>query len=191
MKQFEKFNLTMKSSAIWSHSTDNGEVHSVILHDQQIYHHPKPPLAIFNDNLFRIGSSLRGAKDAAEAMLGSTSMFPFMIDLEHKIVWFPSESPANIDCVWFALHAIKIPLAVSQEETKVILHGGLSITIPVSLRSFKNRWHTAHILRSKFLDNQYSQPFIYGKPRKEITVVCDGYRVAYTVKEKKEGYEEL
>ncbi|WP_431029199.1 competence protein ComK [Lysinibacillus sp. LZ02] len=191
MKQFEKFNLTMKSSAIWSHSTDNGEIHSAILHDYQIYHYPKPPLAIFNDNLFRIGSSLRGAKDAAEAILGSTSMFPFMIDLEHKNVWFPSKSPANIGCVWFALHAIKLPLDISQEETKVILHGGLSMNIPVSFRSFKSRCHAAHILRSKSLDNQYPQPFIYGKPRKEITVICDDYRVKYTVKEKKEGYEEL
>ena len=65
------------------------------------------PSQLIDTDLKENGSSLKGAKEAAKAMLGTASVPPILIPRSpFSHVWFSTESTRNKTCHYFALHHV-------------------------------------------------------------------------------------
>jgi len=107
------------------------------------------PTKLIDHNLRYYGSSLRGASDGAQMILGRSNMNPVIFNEKDKQCWFPSKSPRKEDCIWFALHQIKDYIKVSKQKTNVIFRDGSTFIVDISKASFDARVNKAYKLIGK------------------------------------------
>lgn len=104
------------------------------------------PRQLIDTELKENGSSLKGAKEAAKAILGQASVPPVFIPRSlFPHVWFSTESNRNESCCYFALHHVLTAeeLSSSPEKTLVILRDGREIEVKVTRSRFIQRWNKA------------------------------------------------
>jgi competence protein ComK len=135
-----------------------GKPYSIILKNTEEVEIPFSAVKLLDCQLRQMGSSWKGAKEAASFLLGSSSMFSFALKVQPFInIWFPSESHRNETCVYFALHQIEKFEADGDEYTIVHGKGNYSVTIPVPCSKFKIRYDQA----LKYLAINYLNQFLY------------------------------
>ncbi|WP_413364936.1 competence protein ComK [Lysinibacillus sp. 3P01SB] len=183
MKKKVEFQITEETKKISPfREKGTGELHSIVLHGNDFLHLPAPPYEIVDYNLRRFGSSLRGAKDSAKEILGTSSMFPVALGKENEWIWFMTEAMKNEQCTWFALHHVNKLIPVDKERTKVLLYCGYEEEIHISACSLNNRRNRGHLFQSKLLQNTYPHPFLYSSPTENFGMVSEGDSVQYEVK---------
>lgn len=64
------------------------------------------PLDIIDNTLLYFGSSLRGAKEGAKAILNNASCPPLLLSKDLDLVLVPSEGYQSETCIWFILKYI-------------------------------------------------------------------------------------
>lgn len=136
---------------------DNGNMYTIIVRRSSQQKSEYRPTRLLDNQLRKNGSSLRGAKDAARSIMGTTSMHPFLIQTHPDLhVWFPCESPRNQTCAYFCLHQIinYDKYLGSETNTIVNLHGNYAVVIPVAKSKFEGRFREAHCFRSKAYDHR-------------------------------------
>ncbi|KAA0955514.1 competence protein [Sporosarcina sp. ANT_H38] len=107
------------------------------------------PTLLMDYNLRYYGSSLRGATDGANMILGNGHMPPVIVNEKLGIYWIPSKSPYNGDCMWFALHHIKDYFDIGGNRTKIIFSDGSTQIIDISRSAFDLRVQKAYKLKGK------------------------------------------
>ena len=133
-----------------------GKPYTIILNTGEVKT-PFPTTKIIDCHLRQVGSSWKGAKESAAYLLGSSSMFPFVVKVQPFInVWFPSESPRKDTCVYFALHKIG-DIEDGGDFTIVHEKGNCSVIIPVPSSKFETRYNQA----LKYLALNYLSQFLY------------------------------
>lgn len=136
--------------------------YTVVYHANGVKKVNLTPHQLLDQELNESGSSLRGAKEAAKAMLGSSSIHPILIPMRSFIsVWFPSESTRNDTHIYFELHAIVKVIPLPDEACLVVVSNGDTIEVAVSEQKFKRRMNQARIYFAIAISKQYKERFYY------------------------------
>ncbi|MGM9950627.1 MAG: competence protein ComK [Lysinibacillus sp.] len=185
MKKKAEFRMTEETKMISPFRVKGtGELHSIVFHINELIPVPAPPYEIIDYNLRLYGSSLRGAKDSAEQMLGTSSMYPVALGKNKEWIWFMTEAMKNEDCAWFALHHVWKIIYLDKKSANILLYCGHEEEFHVSERSLTNRKNNGHLLQSKLLQSIYPHPFLYGQPHERFGLVGEGDSEQYEVKKK-------
>ncbi len=123
---------------------------SIVLEEDYKYEVDNKPINILDYSCKYFGSSYPGRKDGAKAILNSHYKLPILVEESQNLVFFPTISPDDANCVWISLNQVK-----SFDETKdgcnntyIEFKNGESIVVDVSCRSFENQ-----LLRASRLDS--------------------------------------
>ena len=160
----------LNAAALIPRFDENGKPYTIVVknnHTEKV--HLKAPV-ILDKQLHQIGSSLKGAKEAAKAMLGTTSMHPVITQARPiPNIWFPSESTRNDTCMYFALHQIVKMEPYLIDNTIVYLAGKYAVTVPVPRSKFVLRYNQALIyFAMTFLKQLLDAPYCSLKEAREI-----------------------
>ena len=93
-------------------------------------------------------SSYRGRKEGAKSILGDGYKIPILIEDSRNIVFFPTISPQDSECIWLASNKIERLDYIDELNSKVIFNNGQEIIIPISYRSLENQLLRATRLES-------------------------------------------
>ena len=107
---------------------------------------------IINDSCKYFGSSYDGRKQGSKNILGSSHKLPIILEEINKIVFFPTTSPRNEDCIWISLNLIDEYKRLNKDETIIKFSCGKSIKINVSYPIIDNQ-----VLRSTRLESMYEK----------------------------------
>jgi len=135
---------------------ENGSIYTLIIKRTGIEKSKLTPKKLLDKQLNKMGSSLRGAKDAASYLIGSTSMHPILLQLYPTIhVWLPTESMRNDTCAYFLMHQIVDLIALTSIETMVYLTEGFNFIVPISSTRLENRIQEAESMMCKIYCQQH------------------------------------
>lgn len=144
---------------------------------------PFTPLQLMDMELKEHGSSLKGAKEAAKAVLRSNSINPIKIPRSPLVhIWFPTEAMRNVeDCIYFALHHVERIEPYLENCTIVVLMNYERIEVPVSYSKLNKQWMKAKCYYATALIKQfYGEPF-YSKAEQHIMLKSAEMNEAYVI----------
>lgn len=128
---------------------ENGFLNSLLCKKAGVSKAGLSPYNLIDTNLRFRGSSMRGALEGAQAILGKMNMNPLILDKEQDIILFPCRSPYREDCVWLALQHVKQYRSAGKSLTQVELSNGSTIMLDVSKQAFEKKMQRAYELRFK------------------------------------------
>lgn len=128
---------------------NNGYLHSLICRRDGYVQADKSPFNLIDYNLLYRGTSLRGAMEGANNVLGNVSMHPIVVDYEKEIILFPCKSPFREDCVWFSLRHVYASENYKEKHTLVTLSNGSTIIVDISKQVFDKKMRKAYELQFK------------------------------------------
>ncbi|MFD1031334.1 competence protein ComK [Metaplanococcus flavidus] len=157
MRRKPKIHLEMKweyaigsdTIIIMPNFDDNGFLHSLLGKKESVSKVGLSPYDLIDVNLRFRGSSMIGALEGAQAILGKMNMNPLILDREREIILFPCKSPFREDCVWLALSHVKHYRHAGKSLTQVALSNGSTITLDVSKQTFEKKMQRAYELQGK------------------------------------------
>lgn len=157
MRHKNRITLVMKTEYVISSETivilpdynENGYLHSLLCTKDGFSKVGLSPYNLIDTNLRFRGSSMRGALEGAQAILGKMNMNPLILDQEQGIILFPCRSPQREDCVWLSLQHVKQYKTAGKTRTRVELSNGSTIIIDVSKLTFEKKMQRAYELRFK------------------------------------------
>ncbi|MCG3088253.1 competence protein ComK [Sporosarcina cyprini] len=136
---------------------EDGSLSTIVIRTDGLQEEAIFPTVLMDAALRFYGSSLQGAKDGTRSILGEISMQPVVVSDKFGLYWFPSTSPANLDCVWFALHHVDHYRAIDEKRISVVMMNGTEITVETSLYSFDRKVKRASHLRCQLEGRQAYQ----------------------------------
>ncbi|CEG22050.1 Competence transcription factor [Planococcus massiliensis] len=148
MRMNRDFAITRETMMILPNYT-NGELRSLVCRTDKYVEVAKPPYQLIDYNLLYRGTSLRGAMEGSNDVLGKITMHPIIIDYDHEIILFPCKSPFRKDCIWFSLRHVYATEGLKNKQTLVTLSNGSTIVVDISLETFENKLRKAYELRFK------------------------------------------
>ena len=107
----------------------------------------KSSYEVMEDSCAYYGSSCEGRNKGSKMILGSNYKVPIIIEETNEIIFFPTESAKNTNCIWLSLNNIK-GYERSNGFTKVIFNSGKEIIIKMSISSFETQLLRANRLGS-------------------------------------------
>lgn len=110
---------------------------------------------IINDNVLSIlehsceyfGSSYNGRKEGTKKLLGITHKSPIIVEESRKIIFFPTTSPENMDCIWINLEKIDNYYRLDKKMSAIKFKNGDIIELNISYGSLSNQILRASRLR--------------------------------------------
>lgn len=153
----KKFKLEMKQEKEIGPETvlilpdydENGCLNSMMCHTDGMTKIGSSPFDLIDTNLRFKGSSMRGAMEGSQALLGKMNKNPIIIDKDKGIILVPSKSAFLEDCVWLSLQHIMECTSVDDTTTKIELSNGSSIILPGSKVTLERRMQKAYELQFK------------------------------------------
>lgn len=121
---------------------------SKVFEDELQYIIEEKPFQIMDDSCKYFGSSYRGRKEGAKSILGDGYKIPILVEDSRNIVFFPTISPGDKDCIWLASRKIKKIEYLDEFNSKVIFDNNQEILVPISYRSLENQLLRATRLES-------------------------------------------
>lgn len=100
---------------------------------------------IMDDSCRYFGSTLKGRKDGAAALLNTSYKVPILIEDTLELVFFPTSSPRLKNCAWISLNNIK-KYEKDSKGSKITFKDGSIIHLNISYGVLNNQ-----ILRSSRL----------------------------------------
>ena len=85
------------------------------------------------------GSSYAGRKEGTKKLLGITHKSPIIIEESRRIIFFPTTSPDNDDCIWINLEKIDKYSKVDNKNTEIKFKNGNIINLNISIGSLSNQ----------------------------------------------------
>ena len=82
------------------------------------------------------GSTCEGRIKGTKMILGSNYKVPIIIEETNEIIFFPTESAKNANCIWLSLNNIR-SYEKSNGFTKVTFNSGKDLIIKMSISSFE------------------------------------------------------
>ncbi len=122
-------------------SLENGS--SKILEDNRDYVVSRKSFDILDHSCRYFGSSYQGRKDGAKSIIGSSYKMPIIVEEERDIIFFPTSSPDDKECIWLAVNKINNFSKGQFNTTKIIFDNGIELVVPLSYRSFENQVYRA------------------------------------------------
>ncbi len=98
------------------------------------------------------GSSYEGRKEGTKKILGITHKSPIIVEESRQIIFFPTSSPENIDCIWINLEKIEKYFKTNNKKSAIIFKDGTTLEFNISIGSLTNQILRA--TRLKYLLNE-------------------------------------
>lgn len=118
-------------------SEDRGK--SKVLEDDNNYIINQKPYNIIDHSCKYFGSSYEGRKQGSKDIIGANYKLPIIVEDGRNIVFFPTLSADDDDCMWIAVNKIKNYQECEFNTTKITFLNNKSITVPLSYRSIQNQ----------------------------------------------------
>lgn len=118
-----------------------------VLENEDEYFINKSSFEVMEDSCEYYGSTCEGRIKGTKMILGSNYKVPIIIEETNEIIFFPTESAKNTNCVWLSLNNIK-SYEKSNGFTKVIFNSGKEIIVKMSISSFETQLLRANRLGS-------------------------------------------
>lgn len=96
-------------------------------------------LSILEHSCEYFGSSYEGRKEGTKKLLGITHKSPIIVEESRKIIFFPTTSPDNSDCIWINLEKIDKYYKLEKKLSAIKFKNGDIIKINVSFGSLSNQ----------------------------------------------------
>jgi len=97
------------------------------------------PLEILEHSCEYFGSSLEGRKEGTKKMLGITYKPPIIVEESREMIFFPTNSPENIDCIWINLGKIEKYYKINSKKTAILFKNGDIMDFNLSYGSLSNQ----------------------------------------------------
>ena len=85
------------------------------------------------------GSSYEGRKEGTKKLLGITHKSPIIVEESRKIIFFPTSSPENKDCMWINLEKIDKYYKTGIKNSEIQFKNGNILNLNVSYGSLTNQ----------------------------------------------------
>lgn len=136
-----------------------GKDQSKILEDHDHYIVNQKSFDILDHSCKYFGSSYEGRKEGAKAIIGANYKLPIIIEDERNLIFFPTSSPEDNECIWIAVNKIRDYYEEKYNTTKIVFDNGEEIVLPMSFRSIQNQIFRAtrlcYLLKSHKKQNSY------------------------------------
>lgn len=116
---------------------------SKIVEENDEYYINDTPLNILEHSCEYFGSSYEGRKEGTKKLLGITHKSPIIVEETRKIIFFPTTSPENQNCIWINLEKIDKYYKIDHKKSAIEFKNGDVIEFDISIGSLTNQ-----ILRS-------------------------------------------
>lgn len=131
----ENYEINEGTLAIISMKND----HSKVLEDQESYVIDQKSFDILDHSCKYFGSSYDGRKEGSKAIIGANYKLPIIVEDERNIVFFPTTSPDDSECVWIAVNRIRDYYEDKYNTTKIVFDNGIEIVLSLSFRAIQNQ----------------------------------------------------
>ncbi len=121
---------------------------SKVLEDEVEYVIEENPYQIMEESCRYFGSSYKGRKEGAKSILGDGYKIPILVEDGRSIVFFPTVSPDDRNCIWLASSRIRNIESIDELSSRIIFDNNQEIEIPISYRSLQNQLLRATRLES-------------------------------------------
>lgn len=144
---------------------------------------PLTPMQLLDMELKQHGSSIKGAKEAAKAVLNSNSINPIMIPRSPLFhIWFPTEAMRNKEnCMYFALHHVHDIEPYWENHSIIVLMNYERIKVPVSYSKLNKQWSKAKSYCSNAFIKQFYRRPVYSKAKQQIMLNCAEMKEEYVI----------
>ncbi|MEK5184104.1 competence protein ComK [Solibacillus sp. FSL W7-1324] len=144
---------------------------------------PFTPMQLLDGELKQHGSSLKGAKEAAKAVLNSNSINPLMIPRFPLVqIWFPTEAMRNVEhCMYFALQHVHDIEPYMENHSIVVLTHNERVKVPVSYSRLNKQWTKAKCYYATALLKQFYSGHQYSKAEQQIMLKCAELNEQYVI----------
>lgn len=122
-------------------SLNNGN--SKILEDDKDYIVCCSSVNILDHSCKYFGSSYNGRKEGAKSIIGSSYKMPIIVEEDRDIIFFPTSSPDDCECIWLAVNKITKFTKEEFNTSKIIFDNGIELIVPLSYRSLENQIYRA------------------------------------------------
>ncbi len=129
------YEITYDTQAIVPIDTNNTKV----IESEDEYYINDNSLNILEHSCEYFGSSYEGRKEGTKKLLGITHKSPIIIEESRKIIFFPTSSPENIDCVWINLEKIEKYFKVDKKHSAIQFKNGEILEFNISYGSLTNQ----------------------------------------------------
>lgn len=85
------------------------------------------------------GSSYEGRKEGTKKLLGVTHKAPIIVEESRKIIFFPTTSPDNSNCIWINLDKIDKYYKTDIKKTAISFKDGTTYEFDISYGSLTNQ----------------------------------------------------
>lgn len=85
------------------------------------------------------GSSYEGRKEGTKKLLGITHKSPIIVEESRKIIFFPTSSPENSNCIWINLEKIEKYYKINPKKSAILFKNGDVMEFDVSYGSLTNQ----------------------------------------------------
>ena len=106
----------------------------------------KPTLKIVEESCEYFGSSLEGRQVGTSSLVGFTHKVPVIIEESFDLIFFPTQSPKNVDCAWLSYEHIFKP-DTFKDKTIIELKNGKKIIVDVSTPVIHNQLYRCSRLK--------------------------------------------
>ena len=97
------------------------------------------PINIMEHSCEYFGSSYEGRKEGTRKLLGITHKAPIIVEESRKIIFFPTTSPENKDCIWINLEKIDKYYKIDPKRSAILFKNGETIEFDLSFGSLSNQ----------------------------------------------------
>ena len=116
-----------------------GDNSSKIIESDEEYFVKKSVQNIMEHSCEYFGSSFEGRKEGTKKLLGITHKSPIIIEETRKIIFFPTTSPDNWDCMWINLEKIDKYYKLDNKNSEIMFKNGDKVKLNVSIGSLSNQ----------------------------------------------------
>ncbi len=113
--------------------------HSKVLEDHGDYVIQQKSFDILDHSCKYFGSSYEGRKEGAKAIIGANYKLPIIVEDERNMVFFPTTSPEDKECIWIAVNKIRDYYEHEYNTTKIVFENGIEILLSLSFRAVQNQ----------------------------------------------------
>ena len=121
---------------------------SKVFEDQKEYIIDENPYQILDESCKYFGSSYQGRKEGAKSILGDGYKIPIVVEDGRNIIFFPTISPFDKECIWLSSKNIQGIEEIDDVTSRIIFNNSRKIEIPISYRSLENQLFRATRLES-------------------------------------------
>ena len=111
---------------------------------------PFKPLEVIKKSCEFFGISYLERKEGTKRLIGISRKVPIIIDPQTSIYLFPTASPTEPHCIWISHEQVFSHERIEENSTLITFQNGLSVSIPISIKSFENQFFRTSMLRVRY-----------------------------------------